>query len=97
MPAKHAMFEHFVNTGEMIVTLLEPEPYYTYEVGIDEKVHPDENLAMRFVEVAMSRCECGCKIYADPYSAVRVLVHSRVYGCRKTHDMLTDPKENADS
>jgi len=93
MPAQHAAFEYFVRTGEMSVTILPPEPYYTYECGIDEAVHPDRTIALRFVEVAMSNCECGCKIYADPYSAVRVLVHSRTYGCNKTRHRLDYPKD----
>lgn len=56
----------------------------TYEVGINEVVHPDFSVAMRFEEVAISDCEFGCKIYADPRSRVRVLAHNRVYGCTVT-------------
>src|SRR4051812_45906435 len=61
-------------------------PYFTYEVGIDEQIHPDPDIATRFVEFGFSDCECGCKIYADPYSEVRVLAHVEVYGCRKTRE-----------
>jgi hypothetical protein len=99
--ATHAAFEHFVQTGEIdlifqptggIMTRL--TPYFTYEVGIDEPAHPDQDIAMRFVEVAMSDCKYGCKIYADPYSEVRVLVHSRVYGCRQTMDALAEERKD---
>lgn len=69
-------------------------PYFTYEVGTDEPAHPDMDIAQRFVEVAISDCRYGCKIYADPYSEVRVLVHSRVYGCRKTMDVLAEDRED---
>ena len=30
-------------------------------------------------EVALG--PCGCKVYADPRSAVRVLAHNSAYGC----------------
>lgn len=56
---------------------------YTYEVGIDEPIHPDRKVGGRFREVELSDCEYGCKIYADPISRVRVLAHSAIYGCRK--------------
>lgn len=111
MPATHQVFEHFVETGEFNVTMIEPElsphqqrmkqlgfpvpkdrPYFTYEIGIDEPVHPDRNIAMRFVEFGFSDCAYGCKIFADPYSEVRVLVHYEVYGCWKTKDKLERPK-----
>lgn len=56
----------------------------TYEVGINEALHPDFSVAMRLAEVAMSDCKYGCKIYADPRSRLRVLAHSRAYGCTVT-------------
>lgn len=56
----------------------------TYEAGVDEPVHPDFSVAMRLEEVALSDCTCGCKIYADPRSQLRVLAHNRVYGCTVT-------------
>lgn len=58
---------------------------FTYEVSLakHERVHPDPGVAMRFKEVGISNCPYGCKIYGDPLSAVRVLVHSPVYGCNK--------------
>lgn len=56
----------------------------TYETGIDEMPHPDFTVIDRLIEVAISDCECGCKIYADPRSNVKVLAHSAVYGCKKT-------------
>jgi hypothetical protein len=56
----------------------------TYETGINEPIHPDFSIAIRFEEVAMSDCKYGCKIYADPRSRVRVLAHNRVYGCTVT-------------
>ena len=55
----------------------------TYEVGIHEKPHPDDNVVSRLTEVALSDCEFGCKVYADPRSNLRVLAHSAIYGCRK--------------
>jgi hypothetical protein len=55
----------------------------TYEVGVNEPVHPDLSIALRMREHAMSNCEFGCKIYADPLSRVRVLAHNRTYGCNK--------------
>lgn len=55
----------------------------TYEVSHNEPVHPDPTICVRFVEVAISnKCGHGCKIYADPKSAVRVLAHNSAYGCR---------------
>lgn len=95
-------FEHFVQTGE-IDAIFPPKgdvdmpkltPYFTYEVGIDEPPHPSMDIAQRFVEVAMSDCKYGCKIYADPYSEVRVLVHSAVYGCNKTMQALELDRED---
>lgn len=56
----------------------------TYEVGINEPPHPDFSVASRLEEVAMSSCPSGCKIYGDPRSRVRVLAHSRIYGCTVT-------------
>lgn len=61
-----------------------PSPYFTYEVGVDEAPHPDNDVVARFVEIATSHCKYGCKIYADPYSEIRALVHSSVFGCRRT-------------
>lgn len=58
----------------------------TYEAAIDEPIHPDFSVAMRMEEVAMSDCKFGCKIYADPRSRVRVLAHSRAYGCTVTRE-----------
>ena len=60
----------------------------TYETGIDEPIHRDPTVAARFIESAMSTCEYGCKIYADPRSRVNVLAHYSVYGCKKTRLML---------
>lgn len=68
-------------------------PYFTYEVGTDEPLHPDKNIATRFVEFGMSDCEFGCKIMADPYSEVRVLVHYEVYGCKKTGEVLKQRRD----
>lgn len=55
----------------------------TYEVLSKEALHPDPAIAARMREVELSNCEFGCKIYADPLSAVRVLVHNSTYGCPK--------------
>jgi hypothetical protein len=94
-------FEHFIETGDLQTifrptggTMTRLTPYFTYEVGVDEPPHPDQDIAQRFVEVAMSDCKYGCKIYADPYSEVRVLVHSRVYGCRKTMAVLEEERKD---
>lgn len=55
----------------------------TYETSINEPLHPDPNVTARMREIAIGNCEYGCKIYADPLSAVRVLGHNSNYGCRK--------------
>lgn len=69
----------------------------TYEAGIDEPVHPDFSIAMRLEEVALSDCKCGCKIYADPRSQLRVLAHNRVYGCTVTYKELLHGQEQPPS
>lgn len=55
----------------------------TYEVSFGQPLHPDLQVCARMVEIALSDCDHGCKIYADPRSELRVLGHSRAYGCRK--------------
>lgn len=55
----------------------------TYEVSTKEPLHPDPLIAARMLEVELSNCEFGCKIYADPKSSVRVLAHNSTYGCSK--------------
>lgn len=55
----------------------------TYEVSTNERPHPDDSVVSRLQEVALSDCASGCKIYADPRSNLRVLVHSAIYGCRR--------------
>jgi hypothetical protein len=55
----------------------------TYEVSVNEPLHPDSQVAARFLEAAISKCEFGCKIYADSESSVRVLAHNSAYGCNK--------------
>jgi hypothetical protein len=65
---------------------------FTYEVGTEERMHPDPEVCSRMREAAMSTCEFGCKIYADPRSLVRVLAHNSSYGCTKTR--VWDPIEN---
>ena len=70
-----------------------PSPFFTYEVGVDEAPHPDNDVVARFVEIAVSHCKYGCRIYADPYSEIRVLVHSSVYGCRRTVEDINDREE----
>lgn len=62
---------------------LEIQTKVTYEVGIDEPIHPDLTVASRFRVIAIGDCEYGCKIYADPRSSVRVLAHNADYGCTK--------------
>lgn len=65
--------------------------HVTYETGTDEPLHPDFMVAARFIEVAMSDCEYGCKIYADPMSRVNVLGHNPTYGCKKRKDDIHQP------
>lgn len=55
----------------------------TYVVSHTEPLHPDILIASRMIEVAISDCPHGCKVYADPRSNVRVLAHSSNYGCRR--------------
>lgn len=55
----------------------------TYEVSINEPLHPDPTVATRMREFALGDCGFGCKVYADPRSDVRVLAHNSTYGCRK--------------
>lgn len=64
--------------------------HVTYETGTNEPLHPDPAIAARFIEVAMSNCEHGCKIYADPMSRVNVLGHNGTYGCKKTSSKLKE-------
>jgi hypothetical protein len=85
------VFDEFIQNDTLVPTLApegvhtrNPSPYFTYEVGIDEAPHPDVDVAERFVEICVSHCKYGCKIYADPYSEIRVLVHSAFFGCRRT-------------
>jgi hypothetical protein len=54
---------------------------FTYEVGYRQPLHPDKTVVARLREVALSNCKFGCKIYADPLSAVRILGHNNAYGC----------------
>ncbi len=70
-----------------------PSPYFTYEVGIDEAPHPDRDVVARFVEICTSHCKYGCKIYADPYSEIRALVHSSVFGCKRTVEEINSREE----
>lgn len=56
---------------------------YTYEVSTNEPMHPDNTVRARMVEMAISTCENGCKIYGDPRSSLKVLAHNSAYGCRK--------------
>lgn len=60
----------------------------TYVVNIgSESLHPDRTIHWRFIEAGLSDCEFGCKIYVDPLSSVRVLVHNPIYGCSKQPDI----------
>lgn len=56
---------------------------FTYEVVNGEPIHPDQSIVRRLREVDLSDCEYGCKIYGDTRSKLRVLFHSRTYGCPK--------------
>lgn len=55
----------------------------TYTVSHDQPLHPDLSVEVRMVEVEMSTCPMGCKVYADPRSNVRVLAHNSNYGCKR--------------
>ncbi len=82
-----------IDAVEALKVFEEETMSFTYETGTDEPLHPDFMVASRFIEVAMSTCKAGCKIYADPRSNVRVLGHAKVYGCDVTSDkivMITD-------
>lgn len=59
------------------------ESHITYEVGSNERIHPDPQVAARFVEKGLSDCEFGCKLYQDPKSTVVILAHNSTYGCKK--------------
>lgn len=65
--------------------LTQPAEKITYEVGHDQPLHPDPQVASRMVEYRISTsCPLyGCKIYKDPWSEVRVLAHNSAYGCYK--------------
>jgi hypothetical protein len=56
--------------------------HITYTTSHNELIHPDPTVRARMYEIAISSCEYGCKIYADPNSSVRVLAHNSNYGCR---------------
>ncbi len=56
---------------------------WTYEVSHTEPLHPDPEVVSRMREVGFGNCPFGCKIYADPRSAVRVLAHNSAYGCSR--------------
>jgi hypothetical protein len=71
------------NYAELAKTLHVPAIRITYEVSGTEPLHPDPMITARMREIALSDCEYGCKIYADPRSNVRVLAHNRTYGCKK--------------
>lgn len=61
-------------------------PNYTFEVSHNEPVHPDPQVAATFTECdfpSPPTCEYGCKIYGNPRSNERVLVHNSNYGCFK--------------
>lgn len=62
---------------------MQPTLTPTIEASVNERPHPDESISFRLREVALSDCEFGCKIYADPHSNYTVLAHSATYGCRK--------------
>lgn len=54
------------------------------ETGINQLAHPHPSIRSRLVEIAISDCPHGCKIYQDPKSKVKVLHHNGTYGCRMT-------------
>lgn len=55
----------------------------TYEVSHNEPLHPDISVAARMYEIGLSTCKFGCKVYADPWSNVRVVAHNSSYGCMR--------------
>lgn len=54
------------------------------ETGINQLSHPHPSVRSRLVEIAISDCPHGCKIYQDPKSKITVLHHNGTYGCRMT-------------
>lgn len=74
---------HEMNQQYLDVVIRQKPMDVTYEVSYNEPIHPDVNVVVRMREVAIGNCEYGCKIYADPRSAVRVLAHNNNYGCTK--------------
>jgi hypothetical protein len=76
--------QEFVSAHKLRLSILEAKSNnVTYVVSHTEALHPDPTVTSRMHEVAISKCEFGCKIYADPLSDVRVLAHNSNYGCRK--------------
>jgi hypothetical protein len=55
----------------------------TVEVSHNEPLHPDLMVCSRMMEVGLSNCKHGCKIYKDPWSNYTVLAHNSSYGCTK--------------
>lgn len=55
----------------------------TYVVSHNEPLHPDIHVAARMMEIGLSTCKQGCKIYKDPWSNVTVLAHNSAYGCMR--------------
>ncbi|ADD81053.1 gp055 [Rhodococcus phage ReqiPoco6] len=68
---------------------------FTYEMGVDEPINPDPDIAGRMVEKAVSKCQYGCKLYEHPSAHVIVLSHNSSYGCKRTKDdILSDFTKN---
>lgn len=60
----------------------------TYEVGVDEFLHPDWIISSRMEEFAVSDCQYGCKLYRDPQSSLIVLGHGESYGCKRSREEI---------
>jgi len=65
------------------IYITQPPMEITYEVSHNEPLHPDLLVSARMYEVGITNCEYGCKVYADPWSKVRVIAHNSNYGCTK--------------
>lgn len=67
---------HYMHTEYNIVPAIR-------EVSVHEPIDHDTKASMNYVEVELSNCEFGCKIYENKVTGERVLAHNSTYGCKK--------------
>lgn len=53
------------------------------EVSTNEPIDNEVSATMDYIEVELSDCEYGCKIYENQKTGERVLAHNSTYGCNK--------------